>query len=132
MSPTLELRMLFNTMAESTQKKGLTSCINYLDSFNFEKLYSHSSINQQLSFNKIPILLINGSRDPITPPLYVNKFRSIMTSELTSLKDKNTIISPENALDNLTIVTLKAGHNPMFGSFANFVHQSKDFLELKS
>lgn len=131
-SPTLELRMLFNIMAENTLRKGLKSCLKYLESFDFEKLYSHSSINQQLSFNKIPILMIHGSYDLITPSSLIEKFQSIIDTEIASLKDKNTVINEDSKSENLNIIKLKTGHNPMFGSFASFVWECKNFLEIKN
>lgn len=128
----LRWKTILNLILENPSRKGFLSCNKIITNYNFQNLYSHMSLETQLKFTQIPILIVNGGRDFLNPKSSVKNLQTFLNKQLPILKTKKIVVGRNSPAELQTIITKiypKASHNPMDDNINLFVSDVKEFLK---
>jgi pimeloyl-ACP methyl ester carboxylesterase len=122
-------RVAASLLEENPKQLGFRSCITYLLTYDFESLYSISSLNDQLHLSRIPILLIGGSYDLVAPSYQISKLKKLLSPDTNLMKSKKTVIKGNLKYhEPVTKIIYNAGHNAMDSRPREFVADVQEFL----
>ena len=127
-------KVKFNIFAENPKRKGFLSSQKIAQNFNFLTLFDKLSLEGQLKFIKIPVLIIVGQFDILARPDSALRLQSILDPRSNLLKTKKTIIETKRSqLMEMVEVQIYpwSGHNPMDSNLLNFVQDTRDFIRNK-
>lgn len=128
----LRWKTILNLTVENPSRKGLLLCDKITTNYNFQNLYSPMSLETQLKFTQIPILIVNGGRDFLNPKSSVKNLQTFLNKQLPILKTKKIVVGRNSPAELQTIITKiypKAGHNPMDDNINLFVSDVQEFLK---
>lgn len=129
----IRLRVLLSIFAENPARKGFKSCLEIVKHHNFGTWYNQLSLNDQIKFSELPILLINGRFDSLSTIFSARTFKKVLQSRRNIIEPKKTVINAKNNPKNEKFI-LKiypwAAHQPMEDNLQMFVADFKRFLRI--
>jgi pimeloyl-ACP methyl ester carboxylesterase len=122
-------RVALDLLRQNKRQLAFASIIKYLRNFDFNKLYSVSSLNQHLALSKIPILLVGGKYDIIAPAQSIRRLHKILVTDTAIMNTKKTIITGKTPLsDPVKSKIYPSGHNSLDTNIVEFCADVRTFL----
>jgi pimeloyl-ACP methyl ester carboxylesterase len=127
-------KVKFSIFAENPDRKGFWSCIEIAERYDFVKQFDKLSLESQLKFIKIPILLIIGQFDLLARPASALRLQTVLDPSSNLLKTKKTIIETKRSqlLETVRVQIYPwTQHQVLDGNLLDFVQDSRDFISHK-
>lgn len=127
----LNKKLLISTLLENSESKGLYSGLKIMEEFDFEKIYKTLLLETQAELKKIPILVVNGEKNPRVKNKSVQNLQKLFSNQSPNLSiyENQTPDSTLSEKQNFVInVYPDAGLDLLQAKLPQFILDVKDFI----